>query len=203
MSYVRRPRGEFVYRGDRYAYHFSRNGRTWMTERAVELPIFHRLVRAAGDARVLEVGRTLFGYFDDLRHTVVDKYDHHADVEQIDVVDYDSGHPFDLIVSVSTLEHVGWDEAPRDPGKALRAVAHLTSLLAPEGELFFDWPVGVHPGLDRAAETGELPLVACMRRVRHGNRWVEADWSEVGGLPYDRMIGRANAVAFARIKAGP
>ena len=36
--------------------------------------------------------------------------------------------PFDLIVAISTLEHVGWDESPRDPAKAPRAVEVLRSL---------------------------------------------------------------------------
>ena len=33
----------------------------------------------------------------------------------LDVLDLDDLGPFDLIVAVSTLEHVGRDESPRDP----------------------------------------------------------------------------------------
>lgn len=198
-SFVKEPAGSFAYRGRTYPYHVSRNGRTWMTERGVELPIFAELVRGAEGRRVLEVGRTLNGYFDGLSHTVVDKYDEHAEVARVDALDYRPAEPFDLIVAVSTVEHIGWDELPRDRDKALRAVEHLRSLLAPGGELVFDWPLGAHPGLDEAADSGVLPVEGCLRRVGRTNRWVEASWAEVRGTPYDDMIWRGNAIAFCRL----
>ena len=43
---------------------------------------------------------------------------------------------YDLIVTISTLEHVGWDEEPRDPSKVLRAIENLKSCYAdPEREM--------------------------------------------------------------------
>jgi hypothetical protein len=156
-------------------------------------------VRAARGRRILEIGRTLYGYFDNFSHVVVDKYDSHADVERVDVVDFRADEPFDLIVSVSTLEHVGWQEVPKDPEKALRAVEHLRSLLARGGTLYFDWPVGAHPRLDQAADQGKLPVEGCMRRIGNSNRWAEARWDEVRNTPYDTMIWRAHAIVFSRM----
>ena len=57
---------------------------------------------------------------------------------------------FDLIVSVSTLEHVGLDEQRREPGKAAAAVRRLTSMLAPGGLLWMTVPVGYNPDLEQA-----------------------------------------------------
>lgn len=200
-SYVRRPRGSFTYRGRSYDVHVSRNGRTWMTERGVEIPIFLAEVRAAAGRRVLEVGRVLQTYVDGLDHTVVDKYEQAPGVLNVDVMDYRPEEPFDLIVAISTLEHVGWEEAPRDAEKALQAVEHLRSLLAPGGSLYFDFPVGAHPLLDRAAFDGTLTVEGCMRRVGRSNRWVEATVEEVRDIPYDTMIWRGNAIVLCRLQA--
>ena len=41
---------------------------------------------------------------------------------------------YDLIISISTLEHIGWDEAPRDDTKILRALDNLMSLLSENGD---------------------------------------------------------------------
>ena len=39
-----------------------------------------------------------------------------------DVVDFKTNEKYDLIVSISTLEHVGWDEEPRDDKKISKAL---------------------------------------------------------------------------------
>src|SRR2546430_9278756 len=58
--------------------------------------------------------------------------------------------PYDLIVSVSTLEHVGYDEDPREPDKAARAVRNLLGLLAPGGTMLATIPIGHNRDLDDA-----------------------------------------------------
>lgn len=40
-----------------------------------------------------------------------------------------------LIISISTLEYVGWNEDPRDPGKVIRAIENLLELLSPSGKI--------------------------------------------------------------------
>ena len=53
-------------------------------------------------------------------------------------------HPdkqYDLIVSISTLEHVGWEGPHREPGKGLEAFRNLVSLLAPGGVIVLTIPV--------------------------------------------------------------
>ena len=43
-------------------------------------------------------------------HDVLDKYEKGNNVINDDVVSFSTEVKYDLIVSVSTLEHVGWDE---------------------------------------------------------------------------------------------
>jgi hypothetical protein len=87
-----------------------------------------------------------------------------------------------LIVSVSTLEHVGEDERPREPAKALRAVSHLVALLAPGGTVVMTLPVGVNEALDRAVRDGRIQFreLYAMRRVSRWNEWEEVYWRSVG-----------------------
>ena len=54
------------------------------------------------------------------------------------------------IVSISTIEHVGWDETPRDPNKIPRALENLTTrCLAPGGEIVVTLPIGYNTYLDK------------------------------------------------------
>jgi hypothetical protein len=61
-------------------------------------------------------------------------------------------------VSISTVEHIGWDERPRQPDKVLGAVDHVCVLLAPRGRFLVTAPLAYNSVLDEAV-TGQL--VAC------------------------------------------
>ena len=53
------------------------------------------------------------------------------------------------IMSISTIEHVGWDETPRDPKKILLALENLTGCLASGGEIVVTLSIGYNTYLDR------------------------------------------------------
>jgi hypothetical protein len=116
----------------------------------------------------------------------VDKYEQASGVIHADVVDYEPGRRYDLIATISTLEHVGWDEEPRDPEKFLRAVEHLATLLAPGGTLLVTLPLGYNPEVDRFLADGRVPFtsVGYLKRDSRDNVWHEASWSEVAGTAY-------------------
>src|SRR6476659_1445958 len=131
---VRGSRGTFELQGRSYCYLYDRHKLTWLTERAVEVPVVQAIVDDSAGKRVLEVGNVLSRY-GPASHVVVDKYEHAPGVLNRDALELDGLGWFDLIVAISTLEHVGWDEHPRDSGKALRAVDALRRLLTPGGQL--------------------------------------------------------------------
>ena len=113
--------GTFELDGQRYHYLYNRHKFTWLTERAVEVPVAQALVDEHASDRVLEIGNVL-SHYRPQQHLVVDKYEQAPGVLNRDVLDLGGLGQFDLIVAISTLEHVGWDESPRDPAKAQRAV---------------------------------------------------------------------------------
>jgi SAM-dependent methyltransferase len=195
-------RGHFELDGRRYRYLFDRHKFTWLTERAVEVPVAQSLVDQHAADRVLEIGNVL-SHYRPQQHAVVDKYEQAPGVLNRDVLDLAGLGQFDLIVAISTLEHVGWDESPRDPGKAVRAIGILRSLLAPGGLLAITVPVGYNTAFDAALRSGEVPLkrAVALRRAG-GTRWREVAPSAVWSAPYDFLLYRARGVLFGFIE-GP
>jgi hypothetical protein len=122
-------------------------------------------------------------------------------VHNVDVVDIDLPGPFDLILAISTLEHVGLDEEVQDPEKPARAVAHLTSLLAPGGRLWCTFPVGYNDALDQRLREGRLGFtrLAALRRTGRDNRWEQIPVDDVWGISYDWLLYTAHAVVVAEL----
>jgi hypothetical protein len=191
----------FTLGGRRYRYLWHPYMSTWLTERAVEVPLAWERVRNADPASVLEVGNVLPHYFP-TGHTVVDKYEHAPGVINEDVVSFSPDRRYELIVSVSTLEHVGWDEKPKDPAKVLRAIERLRELLTDTGELIFTVPKGWHPELDRWLAEGHIPLAErrCLKRISAECEWAEVDCRELEELAYDTPFPWANGVTFGVIR---
>ena len=98
----------FDFGGASYRYFWPLDMTARRSERAVELPIVWDRVARANAASTLEIGNVMSNFFR-VRHLVVDKYERVPGVVNEDVVDFSPARSFDLIVSVSTLEHVGWD----------------------------------------------------------------------------------------------
>jgi hypothetical protein len=192
----------FEFAGETYPYFRHLYNVTWLNERRVEIPIIRRLVAREGSARTLEVGNVLSHYDESLVHPVVDRYEQaqRANLFSEDAETFTGEPPYDLIVSISTFEHIGQDETPRDDAKIARTMLHLRSLLADDGSLVFTAPVGYSPPLDRLVDAGEgFTERRCLRRVNAKNEWVEADWSEVRNVKFHDPYPFANAIVVARV----
>lgn len=182
-----------------FTYLDSWHNWTWLNERAVEVPIAQAALAAAGPSRSIEVGAVLPHYGSD-SHRIVDKYEAGPGIEQLDILDLPAEPSYDLVLCVSTLEHVGWDEPSRDPELALRACEHLKQLVASGGQLLVTVPVGYHPRLDAAIRGGELEFdeVRALRCSYPSMVWREVAPASVDDAEYDELIYRAEAVLICR-----
>ena len=203
----------FVLDGREYEYLWHPLEETWRSERAVEIPIGLAELAKADPQRTLEVGNVLRKYAGHhATHHVIDRYERAAGVTNADALTF-AGGPYDLIVSISTLEHVGYDEEPRDATKAVRAVENLRGLLSPRGEMLATLPIGYNRDLDDALRDGGLGAsVSYLARLGE-LRWKQinaTDTKDVHGWPWpgtDAVYGwpwpGANVLAVARWKSRP
>ena len=191
----------FSVQGTSYRYFYHLYNQTCETERTVEIPIVWRVVQANRGKRILEVGNVLSHYFP-VCHDILDKYEHDTGVMNYDVIDFCPTQKYDLIVSISTLEHVGWDEPKRDPLKVARAIENLRGCLAPGGSLVFTVPHGHNTLLDELLERRQLSLTQCLclKRLDEDNRWVEVSLQEIVNIKYNSPFPAANAIVVGQIE---
>lgn len=197
IAIARRSRAEmFRFDGRTYSYFFHPYNLAWKNERTVEIPIVSAML-SEYHGEVLEVGNVLSHYIE-VDHDIVDKYEVAPGVVNQDITIFNPGKLYDLIISVSTVEHIGVSERPRNPGKAADAVAHLGSLLAPGGRLVVTIPVGLNEELDGMILRQETPFteLKAMRRVSHRNEWEEIDSGCAWSSGYCGKGYRANAVVI-------
>jgi SAM-dependent methyltransferase len=144
---------------------------------------------------VLEVGNVLPHYHPYL-HIVVDKYERDNGAMNVDITDVRFLDKFNLIVSISTIEHVGWDETPRQPGKMKDAIANMRRLLAPGGKLVVTLPIGYNPHVDSFLLSGSVRFANeyFMRRTSKDNRWEECLKEDSLKAEYDYPYKFANAI---------
>lgn len=178
---------------------------TAMNERGVELAEVRGLIEALDldGAKVLEVGNVLAHYpeLDAMvpDRTIVDKYEDHPRALNVDIMEW-SDEKYDLIIAISTLEHIGTDaEAPGEtfPPRALHALLRLRSFLPRGGILFATWPQGHNECLDRMTSWGYFNDAAALRVWERGDEAWEIRPSD--GLPrtYGATQPWAEAVTVA------
>jgi SAM-dependent methyltransferase len=192
----------FFFEGKSYRYFYHPYNTAWKNERTIEIPLALEVLKTYQGTKILEVGNVLSHYDPTVYHTVLDKYEKGRGVINEDVVDFRSSGTFDLIISISTLEHVGWDEHPREPLKVLRAIENLTSLLSPSGKLFVTVPLGYNSALDSLLEENKtlFSILYCLKRVSRNNTWVQTNWDDVRETRYGNPYISANALVVGVIE---
>jgi hypothetical protein len=150
------------------------------SERAIEVPFALDFYRSHAHGRALEVGDVL-GYYSSLPgRLIVDKYEEREGVQNVDILEFRSQQRFDLIISISTIEHVGWDEASRDPTKSVAAIEAMRSLLAINGSLLVTVPLRYNPAIDSYILSHASDFVNCWyyRPVGVRGEWQESSCVE-------------------------
>lgn len=177
--------GYFMFEGRSYEYLSHPYNTTWANERCVEVPVIYDLVQRER-GRVLEVGNVLSHYYP-VTHRVIDKYE---GPEKLDVVDVTG--QYDLIVSISTFEHIGFDEG-QHCDKLDRAIAACRNALAPGGRLIFTIPTGYNPAADAAVY---FFAPRCLTRTKF-RTWIETWFNP--SIRYGSPYPFANQVAFVTV----
>ena len=206
-----KPPGTFTLQGQTYRYFYHLHNTTWKNERAVEIPIILEKIQFCHyqGGRILEVGNVLSNYVH-FQHDIVDKYEKADGVINQDVVDFqplseNENDKYDLIVSISTMEHVGWDETPRDPRKIPLAFENLTTrCLAPGGEIVVTLPIGYNTYLDKLLKEDKDKIRFTeqyyLKRISDDNKWTQVGGGEVREAKYGTPFPYANVLVIGIIK---
>jgi len=98
---------------------------------------------------------------------------------------------FSLVVSISTLEHVGWDEEPKDPDKAAAALAAVDRL---GDELLVTIPVDYHRGFEQVFIDGPFDSVVLAVKTSRRGVWERRPLSELSDVRYGHPYALGNGI---------
>jgi len=179
----------FTFQRKTYRYFYHWYNTAWKNERTVEIPLMLTIINNYHGKKILEVGNVLSHYVP-ITHTILDKYEEGPNVINEDIVDFKPQDKYDLIVSISTLEHVGWDERPRDPKKILYSIENLKKLLAIQGKLVVTFPLGYNKNLDKLLVNNYINFTNSyyLRRIDKHNAWEETSWENVKNIKYNGCL---------------
>lgn len=191
---------KFHGQGHSYFYHFYNN--TWISERAIEIPIIKSILINYANKNILEIGNVLSHYFS-VKHDILDKYEVGKGVINQDVVGFRASKKYDLIISISTLEHVGWDETPREHKKLLSAIHNLKKMLAPGGKIVATLPLGYNFEMDKLIKDKKIKFSEqyFYKRISRDNKWKEVGWKEIKTAKIDSPFRGTNGLIVGIIKS--
>lgn len=203
LNRKRRSKQNFSFNNKEYSYFSHRYNCAWRNERTVEVPIVWDKVKGYEGRNILEVGNVLSHYFS-INHDILDKYEKGENVINQDVVGFSTKKKYDLIVSISTLEHIGWywHEDPRKYKKVKEAVECLKKALSKNGKLMFTIPYDYNQKLDNYILNNEIKFdeVYFLKRVSKDNLWKQVDKIAIQKVKYGRPYHSANGVVVCIYK---
>jgi len=196
------PKRKFAFDGRELDYFHHRYNFTWANERAVEIPVARRYLAAAPGPDILEVGNVL-AHYQPVAHEVLDKFEHRPGVLNEDIVTFQPARRYDLVLSVSTFEHIGYDDDEKDPSgrKILAAIANARRLLKPGGRFVLTASPGYNPAFDALVKGNRFGAARCLF-LKRTNRlwWAECDEAAALGSAYNRPYSFGNAVVIAEFE---
>lgn len=189
----------FQFDGADLPYFYHRYNITWCNERCVEVPIARRYLADHSSRSVLEVGNVL-SHYGFIGHPVVDKFEKGLGVLNLDILDVDPRPRYDLIISVSTFEHIGFDDDVKDGSgeRILDAISHCRKMLLPGGKLVITAAAGYNPAFDMVV-TGHHALdgkLSFMRRTGYF-KWEECDVGHFINACYNHPYPFGNCIVVA------
>jgi len=198
---------KFKFNNKTYKYFYHDYNFTWRSERAIEIPIILQEIIKNKNKRILEVGNVLGHYFD-FKHHIVDKFEQGENIINEDIINYKNSEKYDLIVSISTMEHIGWDHikgwegVSKDPNKILKAIENLKSLLKKDGKIIITFPIGWNPFLELLFIEGKLKFSKTyyFKRQTFDNKWEQVSWEQISNCSYNRPFPLANGIIVGIIE---
>jgi hypothetical protein len=193
------PKRTFRYKGEELPYIYHRYNMTWASERCVEVAIGRWWAAKFPTGSVLEVGNVL-SHYGPVQHQILDKFEKAPGVINKDIVNFCPRTKYELIFSISTFEHIGFDDENEGSSgtKILAAIEACRSLLASSGTLVITIPINYNPQLDELIARERLPPNKRTFLFRRDyTDWVETDQTTALQAKYKKPFPYANAIMVA------
>jgi hypothetical protein len=188
LKYFGRHKPTFVFQGKKYNYFYHTYNATWKNERTIEVPIIWGVVQENAGARILEVGNVLRHYFS-CSYDVVDLHERYPGIINADITNFCPAKKYDLIVSISTFEHIGcWEKEQNDPQQLLAAIENIQkNVLSPGGKLIITVPLGQNRELENFLASDKInfsQLSPFQQTSSRASEWKLVDWTELLGREF-------------------
>ena len=181
---ITRKTKTFKFQSEEYRYYYALYNATWRNERAVEIPVVVDYILSQNlhvSAEVLEIGNVISHYYGGMWGDIIDKYEKSQGIINEDITTFKPKEKYDIVISISTLEHVGIDEEPPNPSKLIEALFNIRkNILKPGGTMLATVPVGYNGCLDQllTLEPDLFTSIHCMWRKSHKSLdWIEVEWT--------------------------
>ena len=191
-----KKRKRFIFDKKEYSLFYSKYNITWANERCVEIPVILNYIRDK-KMKILEVGNVLSHYFP-VKWDILDKYEVGKNVINKDILDYLPSEKYDVIISISTFEHIGYDDdkVGNSSAKILDVLKNLKrNCLKPGGKIIFTVPIGYNPELDSLIKNEEIDFKSQKFLKKFGkSKWIEVTKEEAMVSKYGRPYPYGNCI---------
>ena len=185
----------YDYQGRNIPFFVHHYNATWRNERCLEIALAFDFLSRTKPQSWLELGNVM-RYYSSIEHDVIDKYEKGDAIWNLDFVGFQPPKAYDAFVSISTVEHIGWDESVRDPRKILEALTNIKNMVQNKEHVFLTAPLGYNDYLDDLVRNKEF----CFQketfyvRVNRQNDWQQCSRDEALRHPYGKKFQAANAL---------
>jgi hypothetical protein len=196
------PEKTFTFQGKSLPYLYHRYNMTWASERCIEVPIARSFFAQENPETTLEVGNVL-AHYGPIKHDVLDKFERGERVINEDILDFKASKPYQLVLSISTFEHIGYDDEAEgsSAGKIVQAVKTCQALLRNDGRLVITAPIGYNPELDQLLRENVLKPEQETFLKKYGRLdWQECSKTEALQCKYKTPFPYANAIVVAEFR---
>jgi hypothetical protein len=197
------PKREIPFDGRLRPYFYHRYNVTWANERAIEIPIARACLEGVHPGQILEIGNVL-SHYGSSDHMVLDKFETGSGVVNEDILTWEPRRKFEVIISISTFEHIGFDDEEKDGTgqKILSAIQRCREFLHPGGRLILTAAGGYNPAFDALVGGNRFGATRnhLYRRVTRG-KWEPCDEAGYLSARYNHPYAFGNAVVVAEFSA--
>lgn len=189
--FIFHPKQSLWYKNKALNYFYHSYNATYRNERAIEIPIIIDEINNFKNESILllEIGNVLSHYFKS-DHDIVDKFEKAPGIINSDILDFQPTQKYTIIVSISTLEHIGWDDTNIDPKKIIKVIDHLIeNCLAQDGKMIFTFPYGYNPYLDSYVRRKKLKFNQYSYYKKVKNKWITCTFSQLTTSQYSEYKG--------------